>query len=210
MNLRNPVQMHPRVVQRSWGHTSGGYAFTPPVNPTVVFGANFVNNAIAPIPHGYIGQNLNSTSSSGVEEGDVGSYAVVQFLEKVGDQLTGDHQPSGAAVKENLRIALHNLKQGPLTRSMARNAYKKAITVVVQDSWHKAESRTYGGRNTKQQIAQDAVNLFDAAVADFKLLADKLHKDKWTQTEIQQLWDDLQQARNAFYTHGTVQLGTFN
>ncbi len=40
---------------------------------------------------------------------------------------------------------------------MANNAYKKAITIVMDGRlWHKAESRTYGGRNTKAQIMEDA------------------------------------------------------
>jgi hypothetical protein len=78
---------------------------------------------------------------------------------------------------------------------------------VVQEIWHRAKSRTYGGRNSSKQIQQDATNLFDAAVEDFKILADYLDQQGWSTTEIQQLWDDLDSARKQFFTTGLVQVG---
>lgn len=144
-------------------------------------------------------------ANTGVAVGDVASYSVVQHLEQTGDGLTGDHQPSGAAIKEAIRQKLHTALKRPLTRSMARNAYKKAITVVVEDIWHRKFSRTYGGRNSRAQIAQDAADLSTASVEDFKLLVPELESNGYTDQEIQEIWDDLCQAREQFFQTGDAQ-----
>ncbi len=69
--------------------------------------ANAAANATEPTPRGEAGRQTGRAAASGVAVGNVGSYGFVQHLEKTGDKLTGDHQPSGAAVKEAIRQVLH-------------------------------------------------------------------------------------------------------
>jgi hypothetical protein len=123
-----PARQVPSVVQRMWSPNSSGYTFNPGPTPlSYSFTSTSAFVVTQPIPQGTISSLTSRTRRSGVEEGEVGSYAVVQYLEKTGDKLTGDHQPSGAAVKEAIRQALHLAKSGPLTRLQARYAYQKAI-----------------------------------------------------------------------------------
>lgn len=175
------------------------------------FGPAVADEMVRPLAWGEVPDATSRDADSGVAEGDVASYAVVQYLERVGDELTGDHQPSGAAVKEALRLALHNAKLSPLTRLQAKNAYKKAITIVVTDAWHKRESRTYGGRNSEAQISADAADLFAAAQKDFDILADHLKtrtNDPLSPQKVDELWDALHEARVEFFKTGKLQPGT--
>ena len=156
---------------------------------------------------GKLGRDAGRESKSGVEEGDVASYAVVQWLEQRGDGLTGDHQPSGAAIKEAIREALHKAMPHALTRAAAGNAYKKAVTVVVTDAWHKAESRTYGGRNTKEQIMKDASDLAVAAMKDWLKLAPEWEDEGWSEEELLEVWTALEKARKHFFKTGKMVIG---
>jgi hypothetical protein len=144
-------------------------------------------------------------AESGVEIGDIASYHIIQYLEKSGDGLTGDHQPSGAAVKEAIRIQLHSVLPHVLTREQARNAYNKAITIVMTDIWHKSSSRTYGGRNTSAQISTDASDLAQAAKEDWKPTVIELYAQGFTTKEIDDYWDKLEAARSRFYSTGNSQ-----
>lgn len=164
--------------------------------------------ATEPIARGEARRETGRAANTGVYVGDVGSYGYVQYLEQTGDGLTGDHQPSGAAVKEAIRELLHKSLNKPLTRSMAKNAYQKAITIVMTDVWHKLYSRTYGGRNTKAQIFADAMNLTDAAIKDWKTTVAGLKLEGYTDREIEGIWEDLCQARMDFFETGKAQVGT--
>jgi|SRR5579872_319618 len=75
--------------------------------------------ATTPVGRGDAKKISGLDSESGVEVGDVGSYKIIQHLEKKGDNLTGDHQPSGAAIKEAIRLELHRRLNQVLTRAMA-------------------------------------------------------------------------------------------
>jgi hypothetical protein len=173
------------------------------------FSAASAEAATDPIPRGHWADLTGVASSSGVEVGDVGSYGAIQHAEATGDGLTGDHQPSGAAIKEAIREMLHTALHKPLTRAMAKNAYKRAITVVVTDVWHKAQSRTYGGRNSKMQIDDDASDLTAAAIEDWKKLVPEL-KNTFTNAEIVQIWDSLNAAREAFFEDGDTAFEPFS
>lgn len=169
-----------------------------------VFSAQSALNATQPYAN-TMATLTGHPASFGVNVGDVGSYKAIQHLEKTGDQLTGDHQPSGAAIKEAIRQALHGAMTTMLTRSQANYAYQKAITVVMTDAWHKAQSRTYGGRNSKAQINQDAADLMTAAMEDWKQTVPELEKTL-TQQQIQAIWANLEKTRLAFYGTGNPQL----
>ena len=192
------------IVQRMF--SVGAASFKNPQNHT--FTAASALQATEPIPRGEAGKATGLPASSGVQVGQVGSYGYVQHLEQTGDDLTGDHQPSGAAIKESIREMLHVLLNKPLTRSMAKNAYKKAITIIMTDVWHKLYSRTYGGRNTKAQIIQDSQNLMSAAIEDWKRTVPGLKAEGFTDAEILQIWDDLCEARKDFFATGNAQVGT--
>ena len=142
---------------------------------------------------------------SGVEIGDVASYGVVQWLEKVGDGLTGDHQPSGAAIKEALRIQLHKAKTNVLTRTQLANAYARAVTVVMTDAWHKKFSRTYGGRNTKKKIQDDASDLSQAASKDWDETHPELFKIGFSASEVRSVENKFISARKRFFKTGEPQ-----
>lgn len=185
---------------------AGSGSYKKPKNHSMTLAA--AQQAIQPLAHGEAGKKTGKPADSGVSVGQVGSYAFVQFLEKVGDGLTGDHQPSGAAVKELIRESLHSVLTGPLTRAMAKNAYKKAITIVMKDAWHKAKSRTYGGRNTPDQIKADAKDLALAAEKDWQETAIALEAEGFSTTEIEAIWDGLCEAREEFFATGDAQVGS--
>jgi GNAT superfamily N-acetyltransferase len=189
-----------RIVQLSgYPVAPGSYDFAP--------GA--ADEAVKALPHGAVPSATSYHGGQGVEEGGVASYAIIQYIEKVGDMLTGDHQPSGAAVKEALRQALHGAKTTPLTRLQARNAYKKAVTIVVTDDWHKKQSRTYGGRNSSAVITADAADLILAAKKDFDELSAAWLALGWTQAEVDNAWNELHDARVAFFKTGQLQAGSY-
>lgn len=181
----------------------GGISFQNPVN--FGFTSTSALNATKPMPHGGWGVLTGQPANSGVSVGDYGSYGGVQYLEKTGDGLTGDHQPSGAAIKEAIRIELHNSLKQVLTRGMARNAYKKAITIVVTDVWHKASSRTYGGRNNPSQISNDAADLVNAAISDWQLTVPHLKSEGFTDQEITDIWEGMNEQREEFFKTGDGQ-----
>ena len=184
----------------------GKYNFKDPEKHK--FSNKAIYNVIKPIPYGESRRKTGRRAKTGVRSGRVGSYHFVRHLEKHGDHLTGDHQPSGAAIKEALRQMLHNSLNMPLTRSMARNAYEKAITIVMNEFWHKTESRTYGGKNTKAQILNDAQDLVTASIEDWKKTIPELEKEGFTKDQIEGIWKDLCSAREFFFKTGNAQVGT--
>ena len=144
-------------------------------------------------------------ASSGVKDYQVGSYGVMVRLGKKGDKLTPDHQPGGAQVKEALRRKLHLKLTNPLTRGMLRNAYMRAVTIMVDEKWHMTASRTYGGRNTIIQIKGDASDLTAAAKADWQPLKAHLRKQGLTTTQIATIRRRLRKAQYQFFLTGRVQ-----
>lgn len=200
-NAQNVIQLFD--VTTSSGKT---YTFTDPKNHS--FTTTSALQATQPIPHGSAKKETGRPANDGVEENDVGSYHYVQHLGKVGDGLTGDHQPSGAALKEAIRQKLHASLSQVLTRLMAKNAYDKAIVVVVTEAWHKTYSRTYGGRNSKAQIANDAIDLAQASMEDWEKVVPELEKKGLSETEMQEIWNELCTARETFFNSGDAQAGT--
>ena len=162
-------------------------------------------NATQPLPYGTWGKLTGQQANSGVSIGDYGSYGGIQYLEQTGDGLTGDHQPSGAAIKEAIRLELHRSLNQVLTRGMAKNAYQKAITIVVDEVWHSASSRTYGGRNTASQITGDAKNLMQATIEDWKATVPHLQRQGISDQDIMDIWSDLNKLREEFFKTGDPQ-----
>ena len=93
---------------------------------------------------------------------DVDTYANLRRRAEVGDELEHDHVPSAAALIRARELALgRRLKPHERTR-----IYDDAATIELPASVHRA-TRTYGGRNTPEQITADAADLSAAAHADY-------------------------------------------
>jgi hypothetical protein len=102
----------------------------------------------------------------------------------VGDGMTPDHIPSGAAVvvacyfSEGKTESSLPSKIGDLYAPGApyRYIYEKANTVVYDTAIHQKQSPTYGGRNNRTRIIADAKDLKTAFNNDKKEVADFLPK----------------------------------
>jgi hypothetical protein len=97
-----------------------------------------------------------------------------------GDDLTGDHIPSNAAL-----VKAQETKLGRRLTSREKNQIKnKGVTVVLTEGNHKDLSRTFGGRNTKTQIAGDAADLGKAFSQDAEAIFQGLIVKKELNPEI--------------------------
>jgi filamentous hemagglutinin len=126
---------------------------------------------------------------------EVGTLKALRDRAIVGDMLEHAHTPSYAALKANAEALLGR----ELTPEEARTLYEQAVVVELPRDLHQAD-RTYGARNTAEQIALDAADpegavardaewLVKAAedlgidvqdVADAMVQADALNRDKGT------------------------------
>jgi filamentous hemagglutinin len=73
-----------------------------------------------------------------------------------------DHRPSFAAQVK----AAEEAKGEPLTKAELAKLKKETPAVATPRKDHQQKSRTYGGRNNKEQIAEDAKDLETAAAKD--------------------------------------------
>ena len=103
---------------------------------------------------------------------DVNSYKNLKQRSIVGDNLDLDHIPSFAALKKEKENKLGR-KLSPIEEKALRD---EATAIAVPKDTH-INSRTYGGKNTKAQIVNDASNLCYAQECDInhmrKSLIDK-------------------------------------
>ncbi len=97
-----------------------------------------------------------------VEALDVGSYAELRRRALRGDALEHDHIPSAAALIRARERALRR----ELRPEEVRDLYNNASTIELPSSVHRS-TRTYGGRNTPEQIRGDAADLSAAANRDY-------------------------------------------
>ncbi|MCH2001571.1 hemagglutinin repeat-containing protein, partial [Acinetobacter seifertii] len=151
-------------------------------------GAKFLTNIIESMAIGSIGKGVAKTtkidgkdvevSTAGigsnskkdpVKELEVGSYQELKSRAQVGDGLEHDHIPSFAALKK----AKENELGRKLTDNEAKALYNDATTIEISRETHKA-GRTYGGKNTSEQIVKDASNLCEAQRCDIDVLRQNL------------------------------------
>lgn len=150
-------------------------------------GAEYLINAAAGIVVGGIGGTAKTTKIDGkdvevstagigsnskkdpVKELEVGSYQELKSRAQVGDGLEHDHIPSFAALKK----AKENELGRKLTDNEAKALYNDATTIEISRETHKA-GRTYGGKNTSEQIVKDASNLCEAQRCDIDVLRQNL------------------------------------
>lgn len=105
--------------------------------------------------------NKASTEIQIVKALDVDSYKVLKKGAVVGDGLEHDHIPSFAA----LRTAKENELGRKLTPKEENTLYQNATAVEVPKDVHRA-GPTYGGKNTPEQVQQDALDLCGAICRD--------------------------------------------
>lgn len=97
-----------------------------------------------------------------VEPLDVDTYAELRRRALSGDALEHDHIPSAAAL---IRAQERRLRR-ELRPEEVRDLYNNAAAIELPSSVHRA-TRTYGGRNTRAQIADDARDLAAASNRDY-------------------------------------------
>ena len=104
-----------------------------------------------------------------VQEYDVGSYKGLKKREVVGDGMQHDHIPSWAAIKRAKEIELRR----KLDEDEIRDLYNNATAVELTDAMHRA-GRTWGRKNSPEQIAADAQDLGAAAKRDLEALVQNM------------------------------------
>jgi|GEM_PF-7065638 len=133
-----------------------------------------------------------------VSPGQVGSYRELKRQEIPGDRMAHDHIPSSAALKERAdQIAQEKLGR-KLTKQERAELHRQAQTIEVHQDLHAKISRTYGSRNTRSQIAQDAGDLPAAIEHDIASYTEFFKKEGWTDAQIHDVFDPVRQASHEF------------
>lgn len=130
-----------------------------------------------------IAQKINphlKFNNNGIKEFDVDSYQGLNRRARPGDQLQHDHIPSAAALKKAEEKRLGR----KLTKAEARRIEQEGTTVAVRDADH-AKSRTYKGRNTPGQIAEDARDLRAAQERDLARMRETMRGNGHSEDRIE-------------------------
>jgi hypothetical protein len=101
------------------------------------------------------------------------------------DKMTPDHIPSFAATKKHLETKLGR----ELTADEAKKIRDQGTTLLYETELHQQYSRTYGGRNTQEQILNDSKNLFEAAKKDLESIRKALLESGMSNDEINQAFE---------------------
>lgn len=119
---------------------------------------------------------------------DVGKYGT---LKKSGgrDGMQMDHIPSKAARVKHAE----NVLGRKLTDREKRIIMNEAGAVAVTEEDHRGISRTFGPRNTPEQIAADADDLKGAIDRDLEVYKDRLKADGVSEKELKKALNDLLQ-----------------
>lgn len=104
----------------------------------------------------------------------------------VGDNIEGDHIPSAAAL-----VAAKERELGRSLSKAEKAAIKAEGTVVAVPAEVHADSRTFRGRNTREQIKKDAADLIAATCKDTACLADNLKAKGYKQVDIDRIIADI-------------------
>ena len=102
-----------------------------------------------------------NTDTGPVQELEVDGFKDLKKREVVGDNLEHDHIPSSAALIKSVENQLGRR----LTDAERRQVHNQGTAVEVSKDIHK-DSRTFRGRNTSEQIKNDADDLATAACKD--------------------------------------------
>jgi hypothetical protein len=114
------------------------------------------------------GGEANATPKRAVSAYEVGKYGKMRVRSQPRDRLDLDHQPSNAS---NIARAEAELGR-PLTPEEIRHIRDEGTAVAVPEKWHRQRSRTFGGRNTPEQIQADKVDPAGAAALDSRAMVE--------------------------------------
>lgn len=104
------------------------------------------------------------------------------------DGMDMDHIPSKAALLKRAE----EMKGSPLTPDEIKKISNSGTAIAVPRDVHHSTSRTYGARNTPDQVATDAADLSAAAKRDFDAYREKLSAANYTSEEIEQIYRTIQ------------------
>jgi len=109
------------------------------------------------------------TSNQPVKPGQAGNYGDLKKQKKAHGEtepMDMDHRPSYAAQKQALEDKLGR----KLSDVEAKALKNDTPAVATPRADHQQKSRTYGGRNTPEQIAEDAKDLDKARCCDEEVI----------------------------------------
>ncbi|WP_218026296.1 hypothetical protein, partial [Acetobacter indonesiensis] len=141
-------------------------------------------------------QEIVENEKKNVTPLEVGTYGDQSARSKK-DGLTPDHIPSFAAVRKSLELTYGR----PLTIDEQKELRAVTSTIAVETKIHQESSRTYGGRNSQDQILQDAQDLSNAALKDMDALREPLTKAGYSKEDIDDAFRILHQQNinNGWY-----------
>ncbi len=103
------------------------------------------------------------------------------------DGMDMDHIPSKAALLKRAET----MKGRPLTRKQERQVIDSGTAMAVPRRTHQTESRTYGRRNSSDQITDDANDLTSAAKKDFDIYHDDMLQEGYTEEQIEATYKEI-------------------
>jgi hypothetical protein len=166
------------------------------VSPVYYDGSPYQLNSNLPINvrSPFVPNNIGNTLAGAGGKVPVQMYDVMTYGESkagavVGDELTGDHIPSYAAIRQNVETTLGR----ELTADEAAVLRDNTNTVVVAQDLH-AAGRTYFGANTQAQIAEDSLDLTGAAMKDQAVHLENAAGLGYSPTSLQASFGRLNQA----------------
>ncbi|MDG2959188.1 VENN motif pre-toxin domain-containing protein [Bisgaard Taxon 10/6] len=123
---------------------------------------------------------------------DVDSYKNLRTRSVVGDNIDLDHIPSFAALKKSKESELGR-KLSPIEEKSLRD---EATAVAVPKDVH-MQSRTYAGRNSKDQIVHDANNLCRAQECDLNKMRTSLIEKGYNPSSVEDAINEIIQRNNS-------------
>ena len=118
------------------------------------------------------------------EKLNVSEYAT-SAKNSVLDKMTPDHIPSFAATRKHLETKLGRT----LNADELAKLNNEGTTILYETTIHQRYSRTYGGRNSSEQILNDSQNLFEAAKKDMEVLRKPLLESGASEADINRAFE---------------------
>ena len=122
-----------------------------------------------------------------------------------GDELTGDHIPSIAAIRQNVENTLGQ----NLTRAQATALRNNTNVVVIDQDLH-AAGRTYFGANTPSQITADATDLNAAALQDQATHLQNAPELGYSTADLQSAFRVINQRNEILFSQLSTKQGIIN
>ncbi|WP_176167914.1 hypothetical protein, partial [Luteibacter sp. 22Crub2.1] len=146
------------------------------------------------VPHDVGDASVGRRAKVPVQMYDVMTHGESKAGAVVGDELTGDHIPSYAAIRQNVEAVLGR----ELTADEAVSLRDNTNTVIIAKDLH-AAGRTYFGANTQAQIARDSFDLTGAAVKDQAVHLENAAGLKYSPEKLQNSFGRLNQANQKLF-----------